>query len=100
MPNPTNIPANYTAPTRVQLVAQIEREKEASAMGRIKARERLETQKQGIDCSRSQGGSVLLDKCLEFTGLLFKAQWNGPSHVLVLTAGKSLKIESTMNRLL
>ena len=68
----SNKPANYVAPTREQIAAQLEREKQASAMGKLRAKEKLEKQKQGMDYSRSQGGSVLLDRCLEFTGVVIQ----------------------------
>lgn len=38
-------------------------------MDKIKAQTKMEKQKKGMDYSRSQGGSVLLDRCLEFTGI-------------------------------
>ena len=69
MTNSTNRPANYCEPTREQIAAQLEREEQASALGKIKAKGKLDKQKAGMDYSRSQGGSYLLDKCLEFTGV-------------------------------
>ncbi len=70
--NNSNKPANYVAPTREQIAGQLEREKQASVMGKLKAKEKLQKQKEGMDYSRSQGGSVLLDRCLEFTGVVIQ----------------------------
>ena len=70
--NNSNTPANYVAPTREQIAAQLQREQQASAMGKLKAKEKLQKQKEGMDYSRSQGGSVLLDRCLEFTGVVIQ----------------------------
>lgn len=67
--NNSNRPANYVEPTREQIAAQLQREEEASALGKIKAQANLEKQEKGMNYSRSQGGSMLLDRCLEFTGI-------------------------------
>ena len=67
---PTNnqspwLPANHRKPSRAELQAQYAREEEASALGKIKAQKKLQEQKLGMDYSRSQAGSVILDKALE-----------------------------------
>ena len=60
-------PYNYRKPTREELAAQIQREKDQSALGRIKAQQKLQKQKESMDYSRSEGGSRLLDNCLTMT---------------------------------
>ena len=45
----------------------MEREEQQSALGRLRAEQKLQKQKQGMDYSRSQGGEFLLDKCLNLT---------------------------------
>ena len=58
------LPANHRKPTADELQAQISREEEASALGKIKAERKLRQQKDTMDYSRSQAGSVLLDKSI------------------------------------
>ena len=67
---PTNnqspwLPANHRKPSRAELQAQYTREEEASALDKIKAQKKLQEPKLGMDYSRSQAGSVILDKALE-----------------------------------
>ena len=45
----------------------MEREEQQSALGRLRAEQKLQKQKQGMDYSRSQRGEFLLDKCLNLT---------------------------------
>ena len=51
-----HLPINHRKPTREELSAQMEREEQQSALGRIRAEKKLHDQKQGMDYSRSQGG--------------------------------------------
>ena len=65
--NDSHLPINHRQPTQDELSAQIVREENQSALGRIRAHQHLHDQKQGMDYSRSQGGQFLLDKCLNMT---------------------------------
>ena len=55
-----HLPINHRQPTKEELAAQMEREEQQSALGRIRAEKKLQDQKQGMDYSRSQGGEFLL----------------------------------------
>ena len=64
----THLPINHREPTIEEIQAQNKREQDASALGQIKAMQKLQKQKKGMDYSRSEGGSKLLDQCLTMTG--------------------------------
>lgn len=69
---PDHIPANHIDPTDEQIAAQIQREEDASAMGKIRAQQKLQKQKEGMDYSRSQGGTFLMDRCINMSAACIK----------------------------
>ena len=64
----THLPINHREPTIEEIQARKKREQDASVLGKMKAMQKLLKQKQGMDYSRSEGGSRLLDQCLTMTG--------------------------------
>ena len=64
---PKHLPINQREPTKEELCAQMDREEQQSALGRIRAEMDLQDQKKGMDYARSQGGQFLLNRCLNLT---------------------------------
>ena len=65
MPRASWLPANHRSPTKEELQAQVAREEEASALGRLKAAKELEKRKESMDYSRSFGGKKLFKNAIE-----------------------------------
>ena len=62
-----HLPFNHREPTKEELCAQMDREEQQSALGRIRAEMDLQDQKKGKDYARSKGGQFLLNRYLNLT---------------------------------